>query len=379
MRKFFISGLLVLLSVLAIGQAQEKKVDGYVINGVLEGKYKADKVYLVEEEEIQGASKIIDSCTVVDNRYTFKGPKVDYPKMYFIKSADPDCLSPITPFFLENGVINIRANSEFFLNSSVKGTVNNDIFSFYNFLTKYVSDSLERGFLLEKKIYGDRDYEYENAEFKRRSKLTASRNLEIGRHIATTYKDQVFAPFVVYWAMRYKLPLEELKALRNTLDPKLNEHPYMKQLDEYIRLAEFNVGSTMPDFSVPDQNGKMVSIRDFRGKYVLVDFWASWCGPCMREMPNVVKLYKECKGKNFEILGISLDSSKEAWLGAVKKNNMKWPQVSELKMWVSEPAKLCNVRGIPYTVLLDPDGKVIALGLRGEELITKIKEVLGKK
>lgn len=379
MRKVFISGLFVLSSVLAIGQAQEKKVDGYVINGVLEGKYKADKVYLVEEEEIQGASKIIDSCTVVDNRYTFKGPNVESPKMYFIKSADPGCLSPITPFFLENGVINIRANSEFFLNSDVKGTVNNDIFSFYNFLTKYVSDSVGRRFLLDKKIYGDRDFEYENAEFKRRSKSSANRDLEIGRHIATTYKDQVFAPFVVYWAMRYKLPLDELKALRNTLDPKLNEHPYMKQLDEYIRLAEFNVGSTMPDFSVPDQNGKMVSIRDFRGKYVLVDFWASWCGPCLREMPNVVKLYKECKGKNFEILGISLDSSKEAWLGAVKKNNMKWPQVSELKMWVSEPAKLCNVRGIPYTVLLDPDGKVIALGLRGEELITKIKEILGKK
>ena len=96
-------------------------------------------------------------------------------------------------------------------------------------------------------------------------------------------------------------------------------------------------------------------------------------------MPNVVKLYKECKGKNFEILGVSLDSKKEAWLGAIKKNNMKWPQVSDLEMWSTAPVKLCNVTAIPYTVLIDPQGKVVALDLRGEKLIQKVKEVLGKK
>ena len=159
----------------------------------------------------------------------------------------------------------------------------------------------------------------------------------------------------------------------------MNEHPYTKQLEEYIRLAAFSEGSDMPDFTLPDQNGKKIKLSDFRGKYVLIDFWASWCGPCMREMPNIVKLYKECKGKNFEILGVSLDSKKEAWLGAIKKNNMKWPQVSDLEMWSTAPVKLCNVTAIPYTVLIDPQGKVVALDLRGEKLIQKVKEVLGKK
>lgn len=111
---------------------------------------------------------------------------------------------------------------------------------------------------------------------------------------------------------------------------------------------------------------------------MLVDFWASWCGPCMREMPNVVKLYKECKGKNFEIVGVSLDQKRDAWLNAVEKNKMKWIQVSDLKSWATAPVKLCNVSAVPYTVLVDPDGKVIALDLRGEELIKKIKEVLKK-
>ncbi len=377
MKHVFILVLACLWSVWVVGQ--EKKVEGYEIRGVLDGKYKADKVYLVEEDEIQGPSRVIDSSEVVNNRYVFKGPKVDGVRMYFIKSGDPDCLSPITPFFLENGVINIRSNSEFFLNAEAKGTITNDIFGFYNALIKHLEDSSMRAFLLEKKLYGERDYEYENAEFKRRSAHGKQRNLDILKDMVKMYPDQVTAPFFIYWGMRYQLPLEELKVMRTAIDPKLNEHPYTKQLDEFIRLAEFSVGSTIPDFTLPDQNGKMVSVKDFRGKYLLIDFWASWCGPCLREMPNVVKLYKECKGKNFEILGISLDKDKEAWTASVKKNGMKWVQVSDLKMWGTEPVRLCNVRAVPYTVLIDPDGKVVALGLRGEELIKKVKEIVGKK
>lgn len=379
MKKIVLVGLFVAFSGLVMGQSQYKKMDGYVIKGMIEGDYKANKVYLVEEEEIQGKSRIIDSAEVVDNRYTFQGPSVKYPKMYFIKSADPDCLSPITPFFLENGEISIRANASFFLNSTAKGTPNNDIYDFYKFLDKYVGDSIQKGSLLDRMLHGEQSYEVENKNFKERSAITKNRNTEIGIKMVNLYPDQVFAPFVIYWSMKYRLPLEELKALRAKIDPSLDEHPYTKQLDEYIRLAAFTEGSDMPDFTLPDQNGKKIKLSDFRGKYVLIDFWASWCGPCMREMPNIVKLYKECKGKDFEILGVSLDSKKDAWLGAIKKNNMKWPQVSDLEMWSTAPAKLCNVTAIPYTVLIDPQGKVVALGLRGEELIQKVKEVLGKK
>ena len=292
---------------------------------------------------------------------------------------DPDCLSPITPFFLENGEISIRANADFFLNSTAKGTPNNDIFDFYKFLDQYVTDSIRKVCVLERMLYGEQPYEVENKNFKERGAIAKRRNTEIGIKMVNLYPDQAFAPFVIYWSMRYRLPLEELKALRAKIDPSLNEHPYTKQLEEYIRLAAFSEGSDMPDFTLPDQNGKKIKLSDFRGKYVLIDFWASWCGPCMREMPNIVKLYKECKGKNFEILGVSLDSKKEAWLGAIKKNNMKWPQVSDLEMWSTAPVKLCNVTAIPYTVLIDPQGKVVALDLRGEKLIQKVKEVLGKK
>ena len=379
MKKGLIFTWLMLVVAYAFAQEQEQKTDGWVIQGFLDGNYKADKVYLVEEEYINGPSKIIDSAKVVDNRYEFKGPRVDVPKMYFIKSADPNCLSPITPVFIENGVIRVRANADFFLNREVSGTVNNDLFSLYNAVREYGVDSIRRVFVIDRMIHPDKDRETQAKEFNARTDFLNSRNLSVQKNMVETYKDQVFAPFMIYWEMKADLSLDELKAWRQKIDPKLNNHPYTKQLDEYIRLAAFGVGSVMPNFTLKTPDGKDISLKDFEGKYVLVDFWASWCGPCLREMPNVVKLYKECKGKNFEIFGVSLDNKKDAWVKAIKANGMKWPQGSDLKGWGSEPARLCNVSAIPFTVLIDPEGEVIAIDLRGEQLHAKVKEVLGKK
>ena len=379
MKKGLIFTWLMLVVAYAFAQEQEQKTDGWVIQGFLDGNYKADKVYLVEEEYINGPSKIIDSAKVVDNRYEFKGPRVDVPKMYFIKSADPNCLSPITPVFIENGVIRVRANADFFLNREVSGTVNNDLFSLYNAAREYGVDSIRRVFVIDRMIHPDKDRETQTKEFDARTDFLNSRNLSVQKNMVETYKDQVFAPFMIYWEMKADLSLDELKAWRQKIDPKLNNHPYTKQLDEYIRLAAFGVGSVMPNFTLKTPDGKDISLTDFKGKYVLVDFWASWCGPCLREMPNVVKLYKECKGKNFEIFGVSLDNKKDAWEKAIKANGMKWPQGSDLKGWGSEPARLCNVSAIPFTVLIDPEGEVIAIDLRGEQLHAKVKEVLGKK
>ena len=379
MKKILVLGCLLMSVVGLFGQNKaSQEVEGYVINGVVEGKYKADKVYLLEQKEIQGETTVIDSANVVDNRYTFKGGNVKYPRMCFIKSAVPECTSPLLPFFLENGTIRIRGNADFFMNSEARGTINNDIFSFYNFLKRYVNDSLMRAFIIDSQIHGVQDEKTELEELRRRSDLMKRREREIETNVFEQYPDQVCAPYIVYLNMKHDLSLDELKALRAKIAPNLNEHPYTKQLDEYIRLAEFKVGSDMPDFELPDKDGKSFKLSSLRGKYVLVDFWASWCGPCMREMPNVVKLYKECKGKNFEIVGVSLDQKRDAWLNAVEKNKMKWIQVSDLKSWATAPVKLCNVSAVPYTVLVDPDGKVIALDLRGEELIKKIKEVLKK-
>jgi peroxiredoxin len=131
-----------------------------------------------------------------------------------------------------------------------------------------------------------------------------------------------------------------------------------------------------PDFTQPDTNGTPVSLSSFRGKYVLVDFWASWCGPCRQENPNVVKAYNQFKDKNFTILGVSLDKNKNAWLEAIKQDGLAWSHVSDLKYWNNEAAALYQVQSIPYNVLIDPTGKIIAENLRGGELLSTLNNVL---
>lgn len=136
------------------------------------------------------------------------------------------------------------------------------------------------------------------------------------------------------------------------------------------------VGKPAPDFTLPDVNGKPVSLSSFKGKYVLVDFWAAWCKPCRMENPNIVSAYNKFKDKNFTILGVSLDESKEAWLNAIKTDKLAWTHVSDLKQWESMVIPLYQFDGIPYNVLLDPRGNVIAEGLRGADLAAKLAEVI---
>ena len=136
------------------------------------------------------------------------------------------------------------------------------------------------------------------------------------------------------------------------------------------------MGKTIPDFEQADPNGKMVNIKSFRGKYVLIDFWASWCGPCRGENPNVVAAYNKYKNKNFTVLGISLDKSKDAWLGAVEKDGLTWTQLSDLKFWSNAVAQQFGIQSIPQNFLIDPNGVVIGKNLRGEALEAKLESIL---
>ena len=173
----------------------------------------------------------------------------------------------------------------------------------------------------------------------------------------------------------------EVESLYNSLDPSLKELEIAKMIKKSIDGQKVtDVGSMAPDFSQPDVNGNQVKLSSFRGKYVLVDFWASWCGPCRAENPNVVKAYNKYKGKNFTVLGVSLDKpgATADWQGAIKSDGLTWTQVSDLKFWKNEAAVLYLVQSIPANFLIDPNGKIVAKNLRGTDLEDKLAELLGK-
>jgi peroxiredoxin len=170
------------------------------------------------------------------------------------------------------------------------------------------------------------------------------------------------------------------KTLDASLTKKFPNDKNIKMFHDVVsKMLATTSGQEAPEINLPTPDGKELALSSFRGKIVLVDFWASWCGPCRKEMPNVVKAYAKFKDKGFEIYGVSLDQDKARWLEAIQKDGITWPQVSDLKYWECEAAKLYAVEGIPYTVLLDKEGKIIAKNLRGADLEIAIEKALSAK
>lgn len=212
------------------------------------------------------------------------------------------------------------------------------------------------------------------------------------RHFVSSFIKNSHDPITSVWALgtySQVFAMEDYQALLDDIVKKFPDHKGIAAIkdmnDRQVALAKEKseasqatqwVGKPAPELSLPDINGNEIRLSSFKGKYVLVDFWASWCVPCRRENPAVVQAYNKHKNKNFTILGVSLDKEKEDWMQAIQKDNLSWTQVSDLQQWNSIAVSTFNFNSIPFNVLLDPDGKVIAQSLRGDELEKKLSEVL---
>ncbi|RHO71874.1 AhpC/TSA family protein [Parabacteroides sp. AF48-14] len=318
------------LVALTLASCQETP-KGYVINGEVAGMPEG-KIYLKSFRNKMFFD--VDTAEVKDGKFTFKG-EVDQPLLFGLATENMDY--PVQ-LFVENTTMDVK-----------------------------IGDDGETITVQNSPV---------NAVFQENADKVFEDGYDIDSLIAK-YPDSPAAAFYLYRYFTYQLPLDDLKATRARISPALADCPYVKDLDGIIKqLENVQIGKTAPEFSLPDTAGVSVSLSDFRGKYVLLDFWASWCPPCRRENPNVVKAFNEYKDKNFTIIGISLDKDKSKWLKAIADDNLTWTHLSDLKYWDSEIPALYGVRGIPANVLLDPDGVIVAKNITGEDLHQKLKEVI---
>lgn len=335
----------------------------YIIEGKVTGKVPA-KAYL--QTYVDGETNIIDSTTFTNGQFKFKG-SVEYPEYYYIKIGDNQ--RPFG-FFIENSKIKIKAHIDSLEMANVTGSRVQDKYENYLASKEPFEKQLAEIYRNYKAATDENKPVYE-AQYDSISEL---QNQHIKNYVKAN-NNSVLAPYIVRREIIYYLDLEELKELAGSISPELKDHPYTKELFKRIRtLEKVQPGMEAPAFTQNDTAGNPVSLSDFKGQYLLIDFWASWCGPCRRANPTVVEIYKKYAPQGFTILGVSMDSDKEAWLKAIKNDQLTWTHVSTLEGWGNPVGKLYGVLSIPHAVLIDPDGKILKYKVHADELNQVLEE-----
>ncbi|MDR1896087.1 MAG: AhpC/TSA family protein [Prevotellaceae bacterium] len=372
--KQLISILSVFLLFISCNDSNSHKIKGQLSSDNLDGQtiYLKDYLSFMNDRN----SKPIDSAVIKKDRFTLTFTNVEHP-IFALLTDDNQKASAVV--FVENANIKVKIDLDNPQKTSVSGSELNDLWAVYLDSIRAVNDKFTE--LMQYAQSKEQTPEFE-AELMARQKAIIDGHVAFSGRFIKDHPGNILTAFILRdIAGQGGLSVEEIQSAYDQLDENVRNNEIGQSILKGIEREKTQavaVGELFRDLSMKTPEGKDISISDFagKGKYVLLDFWASWCSPCRAENPNIVALYNEYKDKGFEIVGISLDNDKDAWIKGIEDDKITWSQMSDLKGWESPACVKYKVSAIPFTLLLDKEGKVIEINPRGEVLKSKLKELL---
>ncbi len=355
MKKYLLAFSLLPLISLAQNQNEATKAtsvlmsDGYSITGSISGFPDNTSIDIINPNS--GASEA--SGKIVKGQFSLAG-KMTAPDFRIVAiNSQPPYLS----IFLDNSKVNIVGTKDAFEKSTIKGSTSHNDFIAFNDVAKPYETFFNQPDAADAATQKKAAAEFENF---------------IGTH-----PDSYITPLAIYRHNQLTADNDKLEAMYNKLPAATKEASIGAYLATLIKESKKNpIGKPLANFSQADTSGKEISLASFKGKYVLIDFWASWCGPCRQENPNIVATYQKYKNKNFTVLGVSLDKAKAPWMEAIKADGLAWTHVSDLKGWNNAVSQQFEIFSIPQSFLLDPNGNVVGKNLRGPALEAKLASLI---